>query len=233
LSTETPIRPPNPDETLVLLVRHAESTWNAAERFQGQAHEVPLSEFGRKQAEALANWVASQHLGTVHIYSSDSLRAHETAQALANAIAHKSFTTDPALREVSVGEWQGLTREEVEARWPGQLEARHNSFESHRIAGGESGTELQERAFGYFSRVLRNHMGETIILVSHGGTLAALRTAIEGWRLNEAWVRRWARLPNTGVTAIIYNHTQESYTLLFAGSESHLDAISEAGIETE
>jgi broad specificity phosphatase PhoE len=233
LSNDTQIRPPDANETLVLLVRHAESTWNAEERFQGQAHDVPLSDAGHKQATALARWLAAQELGTVHIYSSDSLRALVTARYLADALSHQGFSSSPALREVSVGEWQGLTRHEVASRWPGELEVRHDSFETHRIEGGESGAELQQRVFDFYSRVLLNHRGETIIFVSHGGTLAALRTAIEGWRLNEAWGKRWARLPNTGVTALVYSHERERYTLLFAGSVAHLDAESELGTTPE
>ena len=227
MSTETIdttlLRPPTEDETLALLVRHAESTWNAEHRFQGQASEVPLSEHGIEQADALGRWLATQGLKRVHIYSSDMLRARHTAEAIARALGG-NINYSPALREINVGCWQGLTRDEVEARWPGEIEARDLDIENHRIpGGGECGAELRERAYSFYSELLPKHRGDTLIIVSHGGTLAALRGAIHRWDMNTAWRENRTRLPNTGLTALRYTHPTTMHDLEIAGSLAHLD----------
>src|SRR5580765_6857553 len=97
----------------LVLVRHAESTWNAEGRWQGHA-DPPLSDAGRAQAEALAEDLAGERFDAV--YTSDLARAAQTAEIIARRFGLPAVS-DPALREVDVGSWSGLTREEVAARF--------------------------------------------------------------------------------------------------------------------
>jgi len=221
-SSATALRPPRMDETLVILVRHGESTWNTEHRFQGQTEGVPLSPLGQEQVQSVARWLSTHDLGTVHIYSSDMLRARQTAEAIAQELGVTVEYT-PSLREMNLGAWQGLTRDQVNARWPGELDARHLDIENHRVPGGESGAEIRERALGFYTELLSKHRGDTVILVSHGGTLAVLRSAIHDWNLNEAWVANRTRLPNTGVTALRYHHSTGTHELVLSASVAHLD----------
>jgi len=100
--------------TRMLLARHGQSEWNALGRWQGQA-DPPLSELGRQQARA-----AADRLGTVDaIVSSDLERALATAAIIAEVLGVGPVLVEPRLRERSAGEWSGLTRDEIEADWPG------------------------------------------------------------------------------------------------------------------
>jgi broad specificity phosphatase PhoE len=175
-----------------------------------------------EQVQALARWLATCDLGKAHIYSSDMMRARQTAQAIARELGTTVEYT-AKLREMNLGEWQGLTHDEVEARWPGELAARHLDIENHAAPGGESGADIRKRIFDFYTGLLDKHRGETIILISHGGSLAVLRSAIHNWNLNEAWVANRTRLPNTGVTVLRYLHASGSHDLEYSASLAHLE----------
>ena len=100
--------------TELLLVRHGETDWNRDRRFQGHA-DPPLNETGREQANALAEELAGEEIELV--YTSDLQRARETAQ-IVGARLGAGVVPLPALREIDVGEWQGLTWPEIEQRFP-------------------------------------------------------------------------------------------------------------------
>jgi 2,3-bisphosphoglycerate-dependent phosphoglycerate mutase len=146
--------------TEILLVRHGETDWNRDGRFQGWA-DPPLNERGREQARALARTLAGERIDAV--YASDLRRARETAEILAEPHG-APVVVDADLREIDVGSWSGLTRAEIEERFPG---ADHHD--------GESREAHQARVVAAVERLARDHPGERILLVSHGGSLRALR----------------------------------------------------------
>jgi broad specificity phosphatase PhoE len=146
--------------TTILLARHGETDWNRDGRFQGHA-DPPLNETGRGQARELAEQLASVPVDVV--YSSDLARARETAEIVADR-KRLPLTIDPALREIDVGSWSGLTRTEIEERFP--------AAEEH---DGESRAEHLARIVGAVERIARRHAGERVLIVSHGGSLRALR----------------------------------------------------------
>src|SRR5688572_29468638 len=101
----------------LLLVRHGQSTWNAARRWQGWA-DPPLSELGEEQAREAVPRL--RPLGLVAVFSSDLVRARQTAAILADGLGlpfDEAVGVEPGLRERSVGEWSGLVTEEIEERW--------------------------------------------------------------------------------------------------------------------
>jgi probable phosphoglycerate mutase len=146
--------------TTILLARHGETDWNREGRFQGWA-DPPLNEAGREQARALAERLRDTPFDAV--YSSDLRRAHETA-AIVAAPHGVPVVSDPDLREIDVGSWSGLTRTEIEERFPG---AEHHD--------GESRTEHLARVLAAVERIARTHHGQRILIVSHGGSLRTLR----------------------------------------------------------
>src|SRR5215472_15070171 len=101
----------------VLLIRHGSSTWNLERRWQGWA-DPPLSDEGVTLAEAVAAGIRG--LDVRLVVSSDLARALSTAEIIAHA-AGVDVCVEPALRERDVGLWSGLTSDEIESRWPGQL----------------------------------------------------------------------------------------------------------------
>ena len=146
--------------TTILLARHGETDWNREGRFQGWA-DPALNAAGREQARRLAEQLRDTPFDAV--YSSDLRRAHETAQIVA-APHRVPVVTDPGLREIDVGSWSGLTRAEIEERFPG---AEHHD--------GESRADHLARVLSTVERIARAHLGERILIVSHGGSLRALR----------------------------------------------------------
>lgn len=146
----------------LLLVRHGESTWNAAGRWQGQA-DPPLSRRGERQAAAA---VAAVPGGYEEIVASDLRRAHRTAELLAAGL-DLPLRVDPRLRERTLGPWQGLTRAEIEDGWPGML------ADGRRPDGYEPDDRLADRALA----ALRELTVATIV-VTHGGLIRAVEGSI-------------------------------------------------------
>jgi probable phosphoglycerate mutase len=112
-----------PSDGSLLLLRHGQSEWNAVQRWQGIA-DTNLSELGRSQARFVGSVLAARGLTFAGAWASDLARAAETAALLAAALGLGDVHHDPRLREADVGEWQGLTSEEIAKAWPGYLEAR-------------------------------------------------------------------------------------------------------------
>lgn len=149
--------------TRLLLVRHGETEWNRDERFIGSS-DVPLSEQGTKQAEALAGRLAGESIAAV--YSSGMMRALETASIIAR-IHDLAPIVDPRLREVSYGEWEGHTAEEVEDRTGVHFPSR---FENPQVPfpRDDSVPILLGDVEDFLKGILAEHPDETIILVGHG-----------------------------------------------------------------
>jgi len=144
--------------TTLLLARHGETDWNRARRWQGHA-DRPLTDRGRAQATALAKRLADIALDAV--YSSDLRRARETAEAV-----------------VSVGSWEGLTRDQAEARFP-------DGFRRWLAGGtgwddGETYPAMSARVLAAVHRIANDHEGDRILIVSHGGPIRAIHGAALG-----------------------------------------------------
>ena len=148
--------------TRVLVVRHGQSTWNALGRWQGHA-DAPLSDLGRSQA---ASAVAALPVVEA-IWASDLARAHGTAEIIGAAIG-LPIRPDTRFRERDAGDWTGLTRDEIEAGWPRYL-ADHR-----RPNGFELDSAVLTRVLDGLADVHREHPGEMVLIVSHGGVLRAM-----------------------------------------------------------
>ncbi|HVM69311.1 MAG TPA: histidine phosphatase family protein [Gaiellaceae bacterium] len=168
--------------TTIVLARHGETDWNREDRFQGHA-DRPLNEHGRRQAHELAERLRNDRLAAV--YSSPLARALETAQIVAAALGLEVETRD-ALREIDVGSWQGLTRDEIQARFPGDWEAWLDG--AGGWTGGETYDELQARVVPELLALAARHHGERILVVCHGGTMRTVQAAAA--RLPHADARR-------------------------------------------
>lgn len=151
----------------LLLIRHAESVWNAERRWQGQ-EDPPLSAQGRVQAGALAR--ALTGVAIARIVTSDLERARATAEALGHVHGLRA-TTDPRLRELDVGRWGGRTREEI-ARCDPELLARFDRGDRQlRAGGGESRHALRERARAALRDLIAESPTGCIAVVTHLGWL--------------------------------------------------------------
>lgn len=177
-----PHRSPSGQADLIV-IRHGETEWNRAGRMQG-ALDSPLTDRGRDQAIAIGALLGE--LGVTrnsHVFfTSPQTRAAETAR-LALSPLELTATPDPLLREIEVGDWTGLTREEIEARWPSpDPEETFLNFYL-RAPGGEGFGALWDRVGAFLSRIER-----PAILFTHGVTSRFLRTRAMGYspeRLDE------------------------------------------------
>lgn len=158
--------------TRFLIVRHGQSEWNAAGRWQGQT-DVPLSELGRRQAI-----VATNAVGPVDaVISSDLERARVTAELMAAELGVAPVRVDPDLRERDAGEWSGLTRSEIHDQWPGFLSdggTPAGRAAPRRPPSWESDAQLLERVLRSLRHWARELSGNDILAVAHGGVVYAL-----------------------------------------------------------
>ena len=159
--------------TRILLARHGETEWNRIGRWQGQA-DPPLNEVGLQQAAELAERLAGD--GISAIYASDLQRASETARVIGERLG-LDVVEDEALREIDVGSWSGLTRPEVEARFPEGFARWQAGQIGH---DGETSEQLTERVVAAVERIARAHPGDTVLVVTHGGAIRALRRHAAG-----------------------------------------------------
>lgn len=141
-------------------MRHGETDWNRERRWQGHT-DRPLNEEGRAQADALADRLADEPIAAV--YSSDLLRAHETARVVAGRKG-LDVTALHDLREVDVGSWEGLTHDEIEHRFPG----------TEHWEGGETREQMAARVLAALDRIAETHPGQQVLVVTHGGALRAV-----------------------------------------------------------
>jgi len=159
--------------TKILLARHGETDWNRIGRWQGHA-DLPLNDAGRGQAVELAERLAGD--GIAAIYTSDLMRASQTARVVADRLG-LAVIEDAGLREIDVGSWSGFTRAEVEQRFP---EGYGRWLDGEIGHDGETREELTERVVGAVERIAAAHPDDTILVVTHGGAIRALRRYADG-----------------------------------------------------
>ncbi|MEA2477499.1 MAG: hypothetical protein QOC87_1698 [Actinomycetota bacterium] len=160
--------------TTIYLVRHGATEWNRTKRAQGQA-DVPLNEDGRLQALHAAE--AFSTLALEAVYASDLARAAETARAIA-ASHDLEVQIDPRFSEIDQGDWTGLSTDEIRKRWPDLWgPARHYSARP----GGESPSQVRERALAGLADVTSAHPDGNVVVVSHGGTIRWLGAEALGY----------------------------------------------------
>jgi len=149
--------------TQMLLLRHAQSAWNELGRWQGRS-DPPLSDLGRRQAAA-----AAARIGAVDAIAASPLdRARTTAEIIAEVNGIGPVVLDEGLVERDVGEWSGLTRADIDERWPGYL------VDERRPPGWEHDDVLVDRALGALARLEVLHRGATVLVVTHGGLIGSI-----------------------------------------------------------
>jgi len=203
------------DHTTLLLLRHGETEWNIDGRWQGQAADTPLTELGRQQARIVAGRLRAYPIRA--IYSSDLLRAFETAQIAGQTLGLTPIA-DIALRESDIGAWTGLTWDEITVRFPDEVAAMYAGQEVRR-GGGESYGELQARLAAAAEGIAARHPGQTVLLVSHGAALRSLVAHVLDASL--AQMHRIAIGGNTALSVIQMRHGH--LRLVSYNDTAHLD----------
>lgn len=183
--------------TRVILVRHGQTVWNVEAKYQGHS-DIALTQEGIEQAKLVAARLSDEPVAAV--YASDLSRAFKTAEFIADP--HKlAVTSVPALREVKFGEWEGLTYGNIYNKWPDIMDGLFSKPDEIQIPGGETFRELKERATKAIKELVVKHPEETIVVVSHGGTIRTLICAALNIHLNYLWN---IRQDNTAVNILDY-----------------------------
>jgi broad specificity phosphatase PhoE len=159
----------------LLLVRHGESEWNAVGRWQGWA-DPPLTPAGEAQARAAAAELAGVELDAV--VSSDLRRARQTADIVAAFLDLLPVHVEAGLRERNVGDFTGLTRDEIDERWPGIL-AEWRTGRVQQAPNGE-GPEFLIRVLDALDRLSTTFSGRRVLVVAHGGVIRTLHRHLGG-----------------------------------------------------
>jgi broad specificity phosphatase PhoE len=150
-----------------MLVRHGQSTWNREHRIQGQL-DPPLSAAGRRQAELVGRRMAGRRIEG--FYASDLKRAWETAQAIASVIGLHPEPA-PGLREIYLGEWEGLRTEELAQRFPNAWARWNEEPDWDLVPGGEGAMRFETRVAAALDAIFERHGHGDILVVTHGGVI--------------------------------------------------------------
>ena len=162
--------------TRFIVVRHGETEWNVQHRIQGNG-DSPLTSRGREQADAIAERLARESFDA--LIASDLGRALQTAERIARRTGHP-VVPDARLRERHFGEGEGMTYDEIDRRFPGAFSRTRQMDPDYRPPGGETRREFHERIVRAFEALADEHEGGRIVVVAHGGVLAALYRLIHG-----------------------------------------------------
>ena len=199
-------------ETELILIRHGETVWNSQQRMQGHSNS-DLSEEGRAQIESLGQWM--KNVSFDHIYSSDSLRARQTAEAITKYSGH-TLKIDQRLREKNLGVFEGLTTEEAKERHPEIFRLFKTADSNYVIDEGESTQQLLDRALEFIEEIRLMHLDKRVVLVTHGGVVRVLIKHTLG--LSVGSPTRFL-IKNTGLFRLVWN---EKWLVAQMGGVLHL-----------
>ncbi|MBR5163566.1 MAG: histidine phosphatase family protein [Schwartzia sp.] len=170
----------------LILVRHGQTEWNAGGRYQGQSN-VALSSLGRRQAELLAASFPVKQLDA--IYASDLDRARETAECVGKAFGIP-VRPEKAFRELSFGDWEGLTYQEISSRWPKEANKLFTAPDELCIPNGETFQDLQKRALDKIDELCKIHDGQNVGVFAHGAINKTILAGLMHIPLHYLWSLR-------------------------------------------
>jgi len=200
-------------ETEIILIRHGETEWNSQKRMQGHSNS-DLSEVGMGQIQALGELM--KNVSFDHIYSSDSLRTRQTAEAITQYSGH-TLQFDQRIREKNLGVFEGLTSTEAKERHPEIYRLFKTAGANYVIDEGESTQQLLERALEFIEEIRLRHPQERVVMVTHGGVVRVLMKHSLGLPIDAP--TRFI-IKNTGIFGLIWN---ENWLVTQMGVVSHLE----------
>ena len=208
--------------TNLLLIRHGQTDWNAAGRWQGHA-DIPLNETGQAQAQALAQRLTNWQIDT--LYSSDLQRAAATAHIIGQHLG-LSPILNPQWRERDLGEFEGLTSEEIQARFPHRLNG-NGVIEPQQ---GEKFITVRERVAAAAETIIAQHPNQTVAIVSHGGVLFSYISHV--LNIPPTHFAPFSLRGNTGLSIVQIKEGKGPYLLLL-NDTTHLDRQPDLGSLTK
>lgn len=204
--------------TRILAIRHGETAWNRETRIQGNT-DIVLNDIGQAQARRVAEALRDDAVDAV--YSSDLLRARQTAEAIC-ASTGAPLQLEPSLRERAFGIFEGLTWAEIADRFPTESQRwRQRDLSFAAEGGGEALPEFFARCMGAVRQIAKAHPGQTVVIVAHGGVMDCLYRAATRLALDAP--RSWT-LGNATVNRLLC--TDEGISLIGWNDDAHLAQLS-------
>lgn len=201
----------------MIFVRHGFSQANAEKRYAG-IYDAPLTEEGRLQARSAAEYLKSFPVDA--IYSSDITRAVDTARPISQAL-NLPIVTEPLLRELSGGEWEGITMAERAEKYPELAEKWENRIYECRCPGGESIEELCERACRAMEKIRALHPEGCVVIVSHGIFIRAALGICRAGCIQGVQEIPWMK--NASISIVEWDGDSKNITVF--NSDDHLTGI--------
>ena len=185
-------------QCILHLIRHGQTAWNAEKRLQGHA-DIALNEAGLAEAELVAREFADRRLGGV--YSSPLQRAHGTAQIINRSHQHEIKLYD-GLKEATYGSMEGVLVEEYKRKCTEIPDFHQMSYQESLHfklpEDAESYFEIYERVKPVLDEIVQNHLGEEVVVVSHGGLMRAVIAMIAGTHVREVYIQNVGYLTLAG-----------------------------------
>ena len=205
-----------PVATRIIAVRHGETAWNVETRIQGQL-DIGLNDKGVWQAQRAGRALAEESVDAV--YSSDLARACATAQAIAEH-SPQPLKVQPhiGLRERAFGKFEGLTYAAITEQWPEEARLWRTRDPDFAPLGGESPVQVLAHVAKTVNEIASGHLGEQIVLVSHGGVMDMLYRLATQQSVSAP--RTWA-LGNAAINRLLW--TPDGLTLVGWSDTRHLD----------
>ncbi|WP_244832936.1 histidine phosphatase family protein [Clostridium sp. BJN0001] len=201
-------------KTTILLIRHGETLWNAAGKFQG-CTDIALSERGIEQAKLLKKRLNGEFDA---VYASPLKRAYKTAQILAEDTS-KEVIIEPNIKEINFGNWEGLSIKEIENEYNEDFNIWRKDKEEARFGSGEiSIKNASLRASACVRKIAEDNKGKTVVIVAHGGVIKAALINLFEWNMN---MYHRIGLGNTCVTKIYFDDNFDAH-LVYLNDTNHL-----------
>ncbi len=178
----------------IILIRHCETDWNSGNRYLGW-EDVPLNNAGRNRAKLLAGQLKGENIEK--IYSSNLSRAYETA-GIISKFHSLEVVRIPELNEINFGDWEGLTFNEIEAKYKEKAKEYMSDPLNFRFPNGETLREFNKRVLSALDPILKKNSGR-ILIVAHGGT----NRVIIGRALNLLLKEHWRIKQDVGCVNVI------------------------------
>ena len=205
--------------TRLLIVRHGQSEANKSCIFAGHT-DAPLSELGRMQAERTAEYIVNTYR-VDKVYASDLKRAYDTGKAVADRLCI-GMETHKKLREIYAGDWEGKTFDELCREYPEEYGLWKRDIGLARCTGGESLSEVQQRALFIVRDIVFHNEGKTIVIATHATVVRSLQCYVMGVPLSE--MKNIPYVSNASVTVIDVDK-RGIFSLVEAGHDMHLNEL--------
>lgn len=195
--------------TTLILIRHGQSQANITKCFAGQS-DPDLTENGKKQAEALSNWLINNY-NIDSIYSSDLLRAYNTALPTAQKLKKQIIKTKQ-LREINAGYWQNIPYEQITKLYPEEYDIWLNNIGNAVCNGGESVKQLSQRVTEEIEKIINENPNKTVLIVTHATPIRVTLSNYIKHDINLTNEIEW--VPNSSATVCECDGSQRNFTII-------------------